>query len=86
MHCVDNCSIKEVSQKFLLSTGVITAAKPILESNGTGAVQSDCRYTYTYRVICSQSLLRNLRFRLDEMTVKCFKIYHICGIGKPLYS
>ena len=46
MHCVDNCSIKEVSQKFLLSTGVIKAsAKPILESNGTGAVQSDCRYT-----------------------------------------
>ena len=70
MHCVDNCSIKEVSQKFLLSTGVITAAKPILESNGTGAVQSDCRYTtYTYRVICSKSLLRNIRFMLNEMTL-----------------
>ena len=69
MHCVDNCSIKEVSQKFLLSTGVITAAKPILESNGTGAVQSDCRYTYTYRVICSESLLRIIRFMLDEMTL-----------------
>ena len=70
MHCVDNCSIKEVSQKFLLSTGVITAAKPILESNGTGAVQSDCRYTaYTYRVICSESLLRNIRFMLNAMTL-----------------
>ena len=70
MHCVDNCSIKEVSQKFLLSTGVITAAKPILESNGTGAVQSDCRYTYTmytYRVICSESLLRNIRFMLNAI-------------------
>ena len=67
MHCVDNCSIKEVSQKFLLSTGVITAAKPILESNGTGAVQSDCRYTY--RVICSESLLRNIRFMLNAMTL-----------------
>ena len=56
MHCVDNCSIKEVSQKFLLSTGVITAAKPILESNGTGAVQSDCRYTtYTWSYVQSHS-------------------------------